>query len=504
MLISSGLSAQTEFNSIRRLRLRNTGPIIQDNEVKGYFLFFMEDRVDRKNNAYALHILDENHNTVAKKPMVGPKHLYLMEGAFNGESLMMKFYNTRERTVTLQNYGLDGKMKSEVTEEVSKYEVAMFNSILKEETTGAMLHSVEGLGFVSFRTVKNKKLGYNYEFIPEKGKGKKWKMASSPNSSFIETGTFLGSNNGSIISMVMKKKSMMTRNFVTYLQSVDIASGKKKFEVPLVVQGKNIQPMNVVPGEEGRPLEVLGLYFKEGDNVVKDPSLGFCKLMYDDKGKVIDAKYVSWQKDVGKLMPVNHKGKLKGIGYVYFHKIVTDQNGDIFLVGEQFKKTVSAAGVAANVLSGSGGSGASNFQVTIDDMMIFRLSSDFELKGIDVFVKSKSRVLLPAGAGLYGSHYLASWVRTYGGFDYSFTQETIDKSRFTVGFVDWDKEAKAGNKLVFGAITWADGKYSTDKITLSKRGSKISVQPGKPGYVTLFEYIRREKKLEMRLEQVNY
>jgi hypothetical protein len=57
---------QSKFSieNIKSVYLRNSGSIIANEEIKGYFLFYQSDKVDKKNNEYTLQILDENVNKV--------------------------------------------------------------------------------------------------------------------------------------------------------------------------------------------------------------------------------------------------------------------------------------------------------------------------------------------------------------------------------------------------------------------------------------------------------
>ena len=60
------LQAQSKLSiaNVYSAKLKNSGPIIANNEVKGYFLFYQSDKIDRKTNEYTLQILDENINKV--------------------------------------------------------------------------------------------------------------------------------------------------------------------------------------------------------------------------------------------------------------------------------------------------------------------------------------------------------------------------------------------------------------------------------------------------------
>ena len=55
------------------------------------------------------------------------------------------------------------------------------------------------------------------------------------------------------------------------------------------------------------------------------------------------------------------------------------------------------------------------------------------------------------------------------------------------------------------AISYADGEFSNDKIVLERKWrTSIHVFPAKAGYALVQEYSRKEKKIEMRLEKINY
>jgi len=486
------------LNGISGLKTRNMGPIIEGNSIKGYYLFCQEDRLDFKTSSYQLWILDENGNEVGSERIKGSKYLNLVEGAYNGKTILMKFYNAKDKQVIIKRFGKDGKLIKTFSSKLEKYEASVYQSNGDKEIEGTSLHAIPGKGFANYRFVKNKKIGYKIEFYPENGE--KWKTGSARESKNVEMANFLGVQGDVLLSSVTKKNSILSRKVRNTILGTDINTGKKRFEVKMNNADYDIQIMSVVPDSQDGDIQLLGLYFKLGDNVFKDPSLGFCKIQIDQNGIISDSKFISWASDVSKFIPVNEKGKLNGTGYVYFHKIVTDARGEVFLIGEQYKKTVSPLGIAINVIGGR----ASNFQLTVSDLITFHLSRDFDLKGVDIFSKSKSQIELPAGAGINGVHLLAAYMKIYGAFDYSFTQEALDKSVFTVGFVDWEKKRKEKNSLIFGAITRVDGKYVLDKIDMETKASYISVQPGKPGYVLLFEYFRKDKRLEIHQEQINY
>ncbi len=73
-----------------------------------------------------------------------------------------------------------------------------------------------------------------------------------------------------------------------------------------------------------------------------------------------------------------------------------------------------------------------------------------------------------------------------------------------MGYVDYEKRKGEKNGLVFGAITYADKEYATDKISLETEASSLRVMPAKSGFILITEYFRKSQKLDMRLEKINY
>ena len=254
--------------------------------------------------------------------------------------------------------------------------------------------------------------------------------------------------------------------------------------------------------EETGDITLLGTFFKKGDNPAKDRSLGMFSYTLGKDGKKKSDRFLAWVKDVGEFLPVNDKGKIEDVGYIYFHKFVKTEDGKIFGIGEQYKKAINGGAVAINVLSGGGG--VSNIGLSIKDFYIFEFNTDFELKDVKVFEKGKSNIMLPEGFGFMSPAYIANYVKYTGGFDYAFTQQTNEKDIFHIGYTDYDRTQDKDQRAYFGAISYADGEFSTDRLPINNKSTRIRLSQAKTGYILVSEYFKKEKKLELRLEQINY
>lgn len=502
-LFSHNLNAQKKtFDDVLSIELRNTGPILKSDEVTGYFMFYKLDKVDRKTNAYLLRILDANLNEVGSHKIKESQDFHLQEAAYDGASIMLKFYDFKDKQASFYMYDGSAQLKSKKSYPLSKYEIQMANASKDQEIKSYSLFDLPGKGFLNYATTKEKEVGYDIRFFPEDPAVKGWSEKSNPKSKDVEIATFLAANDEVLYSSIVKRPSWTSQKVSYHLMGTDLKTGKKIFEKQLEDSQYKMQVLNGYTDETTGNVALFGLYYDIDDKIAKDKSLGLFAISIDNKGDFTSKKFLSWGKDVSKLLPMDKKGKIEDVGYLFFHKIFKTADGNVFAVGEQYRRGVSGEGIATALLGG----GISMSKIVVEDLVIFEFSPDFSLKAVKIFDKEKSDVLLPSGAGFLSTQMLSLVVKAFDGYDYSFTQMNSDKSVFSVGYVDYEKKKKGEKKgsWVFGAVTRADNDFTTDKLSLQTEASSIRVLPGKPGYIVVSEYFKKEKKLDMRLEKINY
>ncbi len=109
---------------------------------------------------------------------------------------------------------------------------------------------------------------------------------------------------------------------------------------------------------------------------------------------------------------------------------------------------------------------------------------------------------MSTGSDFVTPHTLSLVAKTYGAFDYTFTQMGQDKSSFVSGYIDYEK-SKNYKGSTFNTISYYDGKITNDKINLKTEATSIRIMPAKPGSVLLIEYFKKAKRLDMRMEKIN-
>lgn len=500
------MAQKKSFTDIMTVQLKNMGPIINNEVVEGYYMFYKVDKADRKNNNYKLEILDANLEKIATKSITESKYMFLQEGTYNGKDIMLKFYDSKEREVSFRRYNADGTYKGKKTFTLTNRVEAAYYYAGQDNGLAAstQLFSIENKGFANFQLTKVKKFGYAIQYYPSEEGAKKWVYKSDPGSKEIESATYLASNDELLLASVFKKKGIMSKDVMPYVLGVDLNTGKKVFEKTIEDSKYAVQLVSGYKNEDTGNIELTGFYYGKEDKTFKAASKGLFFFVMDNKGEITTRKYISWAKDVNKVIASNEKGKLDDIGYMFFHKVMRNSDGKIFAIAEQYRKVADGAGIASAILN-QGSGGIATAKLRIEDMFVFEFDKDFNLEKVEVFDKQKSSQSFPSGYGFVTPQLMAQLAKAFGGFDYIFTQSNKDRSVFSVGYLDYERRKNEKNAVVFGAITHDGEAFSTDKMDLvTKRGDRIRVFAGKPGYVMIAEYLRKEKKLDMRVEKINY
>ena len=99
----------------------------------------------------------------------------------------------------------------------------------------------------------------------------------------------------------------MSKDITFYIQGLNAETGKQQYETKLEDAKYEIQVFKGYSDEEKGATRLIGLYFEKGSKI-KDASLGFWTFSLNEKGQIVDKKFISWAKDVARLLPVNEKG----------------------------------------------------------------------------------------------------------------------------------------------------------------------------------------------------
>lgn len=499
------VNAQTmSINNIRKSPMRTSGAIKEGSEVKGYYFFYISDKLDKSTNEYTLRITDNSIKILKDIKFQDSKYVTILEASFNGSDLIFLFYDSKEKTFEYQVYGADGNKKAfnynRVLSNKEKYYLtSTYLAVQDDEETYKGLYPIEGKGFISnMPSREDRDYTFQIDFFSTE-KRKQWTyIPTEGGKKFV--GDYLGAFNGVVYIEVLKFTGMFDGKPDSYILGLDLETGKKLFEKTTDSKYR-FYPASMSLMNGGKAF-IYGEYFDVNGNISKDKSLGFAFWGIDEKGKILSEKYCSWSLELGKFLNVSSKGKIDDFGFMFLHNILQASDGSIYAIGEGYKKDASALGIAGKILLGSN-SRISTVKIKVTDMLLIKFDADFNVKEAKIYDKNSNNVQLESGSEFVSTPLLGKMIKFYyGGFDYAYTQTNKDVSSFTVCYSDFvrGKDYKGGT---FNSISFNEGKITTDKINTKTDATRTWILPGKQGQVLMFEYYRKEKKLDVHFEKLN-
>jgi hypothetical protein len=507
MLLSGILvvKAQSKLSvdKVYTVYLRNTGVIMESNQIKGYFYLYQSDKIDRHTNEYTLQILDQNLNKVKDIKFEDSKKLSLLEAAYNGGSLSFLFKNEDTKSLDMKIYGIDGKLLYTYGREYDKKTdelMKQYEMMHSDDGTNQNVYNVGEGGYITVLPLRDGKMRtYEVDYFSSKER-KQFSYVPDQEEDKYATAEFMGSTDSLIILQVMKKHRALSSTATAHLVGINYYTRKKQFEIEQNDNKYQFVATNIIQAEKPNEIMMMGSYFDKEANIVKDYSMGMAIYKIDSRGNSISKAYNSWTGEFAKYLPTNSKGKIEDIGFLFIHKVIMTPDGKTFAVGEGYKRQASALGIAMTVLGG----GRSSFGVTkmvVTDMVMMEFDSKFKLNNATIYDKSHNDAVLSTMSDYNSQHTIALFIKAMGSFDYEFTTGEADNSTFTICYSDYER-SKDYRGQTFNSIHYNGKKFTTDKIELKSKAKMMRVLPAKAGSVMIMEYFKKDKRLDFRLEKL--
>jgi hypothetical protein len=516
LLLGTNLMAQSSVPNVLNYKsVKSSGAIVSNEKVSGYYMFYFKEKNDKKTSTYEVILFDDNYNSVRNFEITRPSRTSLVEIVYNGDVFMLFYYDAKTGFEFI-TYNREGKELG--NQKISKKEISSFalQSTLAASSSGSDSHTIYPNGNKGFfRTTfsKNKKMGY--ELISYDNElNELWRSESPKTSKMLESIGISDVSEKYIAAVISRRKSAMTRKIDMAFCIFDSKTGELIKEVPMGTKEtgkKSVLKTYVDP--ESDLIMLIGEFFMPGDDILKDKSAGIFIKELDSEGEELSNNEYKWKGDIDKYKNNNlteeDKKEAKASFSLFFHNVIRSKDGHLFLVAEQFKKQVSAGGIAMNVASAAlgGNANAANFEIRISNMVIIELDKNNKLFDYHIIKKKRNSVYLQQGAGLYSSAFLGYYVNSLGAFDYSYTSADKTKDEFNVVYTDLNKKEKKGedkNDRMIGVIEINQGALTSTRVPINSDTKRLYIQRAKHGHVAIREYYKKEKRLEMRLEKLTY
>ena len=511
--VFSANAQEASVSNVLNLRTaKHSGQIIEQNKLVGYFIFYTKEKVDRSNTAYEIQMYDDNYNPSSNFEIVRPKNSLLLEMVYNGSVFMLHFYDSKTgyEFVTFDRSGEMKGSKKLSKDEISKWDLNRVMVNLQSETENVSIYPNGDKGFIRSTFTKYKKVGYEIVAYDNEA-NEVWSYKSNESSDMLEMVEINDVSANYLTATVTKKKSITTREMSNYMLLLNLSDGTKITEMSMGDDASGLRSLlKSFLNESKKNITIVGEYYKPNDDIVKDKSQGLYMQEISLDGEDLGITNYAWKGDIDQFVSMTDSdGKKERPFYAFFHDVIVSKNGHIFLIGEQFLKQVSAGGIAMQVAAGAlgGSSNASAFEMLLGDMIVVEFDAKKNLVDFKKVEKKKTNIILPAGMGIYGSTTLGYYIKSLGAFDYSFTSRNKEKDYYDVIYIDANRkedDKSSKSDLMVGVISIKAGKVTENRIPINCESKTWWIQPGKPGFISVSEYYRKEKKIDMRLEKLSY
>lgn len=341
VLFSGVLFAQTASvqNVLNIKNAQQTGKIIENNKLVGYYIFYFKEKNDSKTTTYEIELFDDNFNRVHSFELTRPKGTSLMEMVYNGDAFMLFFFNKEGyEFVTYDRKGKQLGEKSIIKKEIPRYDVDRSEQALTSSTENVTIYPLSNKGFVRQTYTKGKKMGYEVVAYDNK-MSEIWSYASPESSDKIETIEIAEVTSKYVTGTVSRKSNMMTRKMSNAFIILDSQTGKLLTELNMGNEDDGKESvLKSFYDESIDRLVLVGEYYKPGDDILKDKSIGLFVQELDASGKISNRKEYKWKGDIDKFKNENlSEEELKEARdgfYIFFHDVVRAENGDLYLIGE--------------------------------------------------------------------------------------------------------------------------------------------------------------------------
>ena len=491
-LRGTGLHGQSllSIDKVYSVYLVNSGTITAKGEVKGYFFFYISDKIDRHTNEYTLQILDENLNKVQSIKFEDSKKLSLLESAYNGNSISFLFKNEETKTLDMRIYDFDGKLKYAYSREFNRRTddlMKMYEAMHTDEGTNKTVYDIGSAGYAAVLPTREGMLQWSYEMDYYGSDTKKqWTYVPDDQEKFVGA-EYLGCTDSLIVLEVLKKKSLSGVDYTSSVVGINFVTRKKQFEIDGSSDAYQLMASSVIPIDSGRFL-LMADYYGRNANISKDPSRGLAVYEINTSGSILAKTYNTWDGDFARYLPANSIGKIEDIGYLYFHKFIRTPDNRIFVASEGYKPQmkVMALGVSQ--------------KIAITNLVIIELNATGTVVNATIYDKTKNTAVAGLGGDL-SPHLLGMYLKATGAFDYAFMTGDADNSTFSVCYNDFERSAEYRGET-FNAIRYNGKKFTTEKIELKSKASMMRVFPAKGGSIMIMEYFKKDKRLDFRLEKL--
>lgn len=304
LLNSNKTNAQSaKIEDILTIRLSDSGPLLEGQEVRGYYFIYETESTTKDMNSYDFRIHDANLNLLKKKKLTVPKTYIIQTVLYNGRSIVVKFMDSKEDNYVFKAYSLAGEpLFTKETSKIARMEAYKANTSGEEYPS---FYSIPHFGYINYTVTKDKgeKMGYNINHYSDSESHPHWTYDSK--SDQLEVAMHLAADSNIAFFNIMKRNDLLSIDIDAYVMGLSSKTGKRLFEVPLENKGFKYLAFSSFIGPSGH-LHLVGRYYNQSDKMMKAKGLGLAMIEIDSTGHFVNVNHIP-SDDKRLLVPISSR-----------------------------------------------------------------------------------------------------------------------------------------------------------------------------------------------------
>jgi hypothetical protein len=111
---------QKVYDNLYKVRLKDVGPIMNGDVVRGYYTVYLRDKESKTEMSYTLDFMDENLKIVKSQKLKLSKYSLFLDAVFNGNNIYIAILDRKSRIITVKVNNNNGELKGTYKTEVIK------------------------------------------------------------------------------------------------------------------------------------------------------------------------------------------------------------------------------------------------------------------------------------------------------------------------------------------------------------------------------------------------
>ena len=450
-------------------------------EIYGYVIFQIVEKVDRKETLYLANLLDINLNRVAQSKFTDNPKVKIGNVHFNGKSIYFEVIPEKAWKENINSQDFSYRIYDISTNTISpRHELPVQDKKLFVRGS----YPIPGGGFgIITRNLKTRVSEYYAVSNTNEILYKTHPFGNPKKKKEIEYILIGDIKDDLLISINEKYPHPKSKQITTTLHLANINTGKFAKEISFDNDTFNVFLNNVqIIGDK---IYVYGDSYEKKNDLLSGKTAGMFKATLDKEGNILDQKTRVWT-DFQSMIDIKEGGYVKKKGYVYTHNYVYDK---------KTKHTIVVAEYIRGALS----------SVIVEDMVFFDFDADFNLVQVFEVPTTKSELHL-SGIKYGGSRGYGTMLKNYNYFDYRFSNILTDEGGLSFFYFNLEKLRFFSRDYSHGMIVYNEGKFSTNKLKWELSAWQkeyLNLLPSKPGFILLSK-VNDKQILETRLERLEY